>query len=74
MDLEQLGDPGRPCLVERLDRAGEVLEPLQVSRVGQWGRAGEVGVRGPARLGEQLGVLLEDLEVLLCGWCVRRVS
>lgn len=69
MDLEQLRDPGRPRLVERLDRLREVLEPLQVRRVGQWGRAGEVRVGGPARLGEELGVLLEDLEVLLLwGW------
>lgn len=65
MDLEQLRDPGRPRLVERLDRLREVLEPLQVRRVGQRGRAGEVRVGGLARLGEELGVLLEDLEVLL---------
>ena len=70
MEPEELGDPGGAELVEARVRLGEVLEPLEVARVCA-GRLGErLGVRGQAvravaGLCEELGVLLEDLEVFL---------
>ena len=76
MEPEELGDPGDAELVETLVRSGEVLEPLEGAGVGA-GRRGEglgvggEGVLAVARLRDELGVLLEDLEVFLrvCwGW------
>lgn len=70
MEPEELGDPGGAELVEARVRLREVLEPLEVARV-RAGRLGEgLGVRGQAvravaGLREELGVLLEDLEVFL---------
>ena len=75
MEPEELGDPGDAELVEALVRAGEVLEPLEAARVrGGGGREG-LGVGGEgllavAGLREELGVLLEDLEVLLCNMSI----
>ena len=71
MEPEELGDAGDAELVEALVRAGEVLEPLEVARV-RAGRRGEglgvgwQGVLAVAGLREELGVLLEDLQVFLC--------
>ncbi len=70
MEPEELGDPGLAELIEALAWFGEVLEPLEVPRVcGRGGREG-LGVGGErllsvAGLREELGVLLEDLEVFL---------
>ena len=71
MELEELGDARAARSVEPQVRFREVLEPLEAARV-RGGRRGEgLGVRRlqgvvlPAGLREELGVLLEDLEVLL---------
>ena len=70
MEPEELGDPGGAELVEARVRLGEVLEPLEAARVrGRGGRerlgVGREGLLSVAGLGEELGVLLEDLEVFL---------
>jgi hypothetical protein len=71
VELEELGDSGGGGLVELLVRPGEVLEPLEVARVRGRRRGEGLGVRRlegvalSAGLREELGVLLEDLEVLL---------
>jgi hypothetical protein len=71
VELEELGDPGGRGFVELLVRPGEVLEPLEVARVRGRRRGERLGVRRlegvalSAGLREELGVLLEDLEVLL---------
>jgi hypothetical protein len=68
---QELGDSGGGGLVELLVRPGEVLEPLEVARVRGRRRGEGLGVRRlegvalSAGLREELGVLLEDLEVLL---------
>lgn len=73
MEPEELGDPGLAGQVEALERFREVLEPLKAPRVrGRGGREG-LGVGGEwvlsvAGLREELGVLLEDLEVFLFFW------
>jgi hypothetical protein len=71
VELEELGDARAARSVEPQVRFRKVLEPLEVARV-RGGRRGEgLGVRRlqgvalPAGLREELGVLLEDLEVLL---------
>ena len=85
MELEELADAIGAGFVEPCVRSGEGLEPLEVAREG--GRVGAEGLRvcrqwvdrvvrlyGPAEragLGEELAVLLENLEVFLffCVFC-----
>ncbi len=75
MEPEQLGDALRAEFVESPVRPGEGLEPLEVARVRGWRGRERLDVGGErvgcvalvAGLREELGVLLEDLEVLLCG-------
>jgi hypothetical protein len=72
VELEELADtPGRGLGLE-LDRPGEALEPLEIERV-RAGRGRELPRRGRvlARLREELGVLLEDLDALLFFFVVR---
>lgn len=71
-ELEELLDAGPGLGVRRLVRAGEGLEPLEVARVGCGVRGEGLDVRREvgrgvlvAGLGEELGVLAEDLEVFL---------
>ena len=69
--MEELGYARGGCLVKPCVRFGEVLEPLEVARVCGWGGGERLRVRRllrallVARLREELGVLLEDLEVFL---------
>lgn len=71
MELEELRDAGEGGLVEAAARLGEVLEPLEGARVSGGGGREGLGVRRlvggvlVAGLREELGVLAEDLEVLL---------
>ena len=79
VELEQLVDAAVVLLVEAVARLGEGLEPREVARVCGWVRREGLGVGGDggvivmmAGLREELGVLLEDLQVLLffLGVCV----
>ena len=86
MELEELADAIGAGFVEPRVRSGEGLEPLEVAREG--GRVGAEGLRvcwqwvgrvvrlyGPAEsagLGEELAVLLENLEVFLFFSCFVR--
>jgi hypothetical protein len=81
LELEELQDARAGLVRDVLERAGEVLEPLEVAREGIWASGQGLGVgwqRGVmvgvclmglaglgARLGQEFAVLLEDLEVFL---------
>lgn len=66
VDLEELVDAAGRGGRERLDRAGEALEPLEVERVGgRGGRELARRVREVAGLREELGVLPQGLDALL---------
>lgn len=61
MELDQGGNPGVRGRVERLGRAGEPLKPFQMA-----GRLQElIYVLDLRRLGDELDVLLDDLDVFL---------
>lgn len=72
VELEELADARLADVVDAPERAGEVLVPLEVLGVderarGEDLRMGRARVGRVAGLGEEAGVLVEDLEVFLKG-------
>jgi hypothetical protein len=70
VELEELADPGGRGGVEPAARLGQVREPLEDvlarrGRVGQGLRVGDGLIPVVAGLHEELGVLAQDLQVLL---------